>query len=310
MVCYACGKTFSEGTLVCPHCGAKASAAEMREDEWEATVKACLRKHFDGIHQVEPNVLLFCNDAEEIASIPAKMIEPYTDDAPLLVFKDTKNLKNGIVITQNAICTAFLGLIQVLKYRQIESGWCGKAAMFKGMKFNLREGGESESVDLSAMNDPVAFVDRLNAFLAELPEQEEIHVEVDASRVEALLADACRCFGGKDEISVKIGTPLSPELPKYSKAMEQFCVPSGEAIYAICDETLFGTCKIGFALTPSGLYYRQKKKVGTHTWAELVELRVYGGSALEIGKLSFYCMSSGGENLAKIIRSVCKELKK
>ncbi len=65
----------------------------------------------------------------------------------------------------------------------------------------------------------------------------------------------------------------------------------------------------GFAITPNGLYYRQKK-VGKHTRAELAEMRIYGGSSLEIGTLHFYCMNSGGENLANILRSVCKDLKK
>ncbi len=274
----------------------------------DTAVKTCLKKHFGGIHAAEPTLFLFCDDAAEIASLPSKGLELYTDEEPLLIFQNTKNLKNGIVITTNAIYTAFLGQIQVLRYYEIDSGWCGKAGMFKGMKFNLRSGEESKAVDLSSLNDPIAFVDRLNAFLAELPEQEPLCVTADEATVTALLTDACRRFGNKEDISIKIGTPLSPDLPKYKKAVEQFLIPADEAVYAIYDETLFGSCKVGFALTPKGLYYRQNKKTAGHyAWEALCGFRIYSGSVLDIGPLTFYCSTS--DHLAKVIKAVCEGLK-
>ncbi len=287
--------------MVCPDCG--------NGNERKETVKLLLQKHFEGIHASEPSVLLFCDDAEEIAAIPPKMIERYTDDTPLLIFKNSKDLQNGIVITECGICTGFLGLIQTLTFDQIESGWCGKAFSRYGMKFNLHGGGESKAFDLNALNDPENFVHRLNAFLADLPELEKAPVQLDLQQIDAILIETVKAVPFKDDLSVKLGTPIASDIPKYAKAVNRFAIPQDEKIYLIYDETLFGSCKVGFAITSSGLFYRHKKQAGHCAWAELATLRIFADSTLSIGEMTFYCSAATGESVSRILKMVLAKLK-
>ena len=54
---------------------------------------------------------------------------------------------------------------------------------------------------------------------------------------------------------------------KEAAARKYFAIPAGEAIWLILDTTLFGSCKVGFALCEGGMrYHDERGKSGCLAW--------------------------------------------
>ena len=80
---------------------------------------------------------------------------------------------------------------------------------------------------------------------------------------------------------VETGMPIvNGELIK--KARKNFEIPASEKAYLICDNTVLGTCKTGFAICESGIYSRQKQ-LRYISWAEFKTTEIINNGFLRIG---------------------------
>jgi|GEM_PF-3292899 len=63
--------------------------------------------------------------------------------------------------------------------------------------------------------------------------------------------------------------------PKYRKAVNNFGIPEGESVYLIYDDTVFGSCKTGFAITDRHLCYNYSSSGrGLMDWNQFADCKV------------------------------------
>ena len=96
---------------------------------------------------------------------------------------------------------------------------------------------------------------------------------------------------------------------KEDDARQHFAIPRDDEVFLVLDTTLFGSCKVGLALTTSGVCMRDED--GAVRRVEWYELRdgadfSYGGGTLTIDDSKFF--SADGEYIYKILNEVVAEL--
>ncbi len=83
------------------------------------------------------------------------------------------------------------------------------------------------------------------------------------------------------EAGDETGTPITKGW-LLQKARKNLGIPASENVYLIHDDTIFGTCKKGFAICESGMYSRRKQN--RHIpWAEFKTMQISNPDFLHIG---------------------------
>lgn len=96
---------------------------------------------------------------------------------------------------------------------------------------------------------------------------------------------------------------------KEEAARKYFGVPKGDAVWLILDTTLFGSCKVGFALCTSGMHAHDERGKDAHlSWREVAKARLEtDGGTLVVGGNRF--VTSGDvDDLTQLFRRIQKEL--
>lgn len=107
-------------------------------------------------------------------------------------------------------------------------------------------------------------------------EDEESSYEESFDTIEDLVIWYCETLedDAEDSDYLFVGEDLS-DLPKYRKAATNFRIPAEERVHLIYDDTVFGSCKTGFAITDQGLYYNYSESgCGSMDWDLFTDYKV------------------------------------
>ena len=100
----------------------------------------------------------------------------------------------------------------------------------------------------------------------------------------------------------EVGNPLKSRKEKAARVY--FEIPQDEKIYMVYDSTVFGSCKYGFAICLSGIFYNSDGTGnGVVEWEEFKEIKINGGRS-SVGFLgaSFNTGTEGKKLLAILLR--------
>ena len=125
---------------------------------------------------------------------------------------------------------------------------------------------------------------------------------------EELLAKMCSERPFEDPFT-SFGTPFT-EGKKHDRARKHFKIPDKENVYMICDATFFGSCKQGFALCSSGLYFCESWKsiTGFISWEDFPYTIMWYKQKQGFHIDSYY-FSAGSEEMLKFLQDLQKRLK-
>lgn len=97
----------------------------------------------------------------------------------------------------------------------------------------------------------------------------------------------------------------------FKKIQKYFLVPKEDDAYFICDTTVLGTRKLGFALCDSGIFYCENKfkKCGKIEWLDFKELKIYaaGKDYLFIGE-HYFEVFSDAQKVNKFLKIIQSEI--
>lgn len=242
------------------------------------------------------------------------------NEKTLLIFDydNKKTLKYGLVLTDQRLIWQFLGIekqeIELTKIKNIRYGKSGLASV---LRVTSIEDVVYKEIYLTGIEEEIEFVAKLFSLRENIYEnvylvgQEDY---LDDTVDDDFIVNACN-FVESDGLCYEWGNPLtSMSSKKYNSAKKYFEIlddEDDENIYLICDATIIGNCKKGFAITTYGIYYcDDSKKVGYFAWKQFKDKKIsYKSGVLKIGDAVFILGGSDAKKMTVILKCIQEYLK-
>lgn len=126
------------------------------------------------------------------------------------------------------------------------------------------------------------------------------------AKVEQVIQSFMKTLPGGSMDDILWGSKVSK---KEAAARTYFGVPKGDAVWLILDTTLFGSCKVGFALCTSGMYaHDEQGKDARLSWQEVAKVALGDDDGtLVVGSYRFIA-SGDVDDLIRLFRRIQREL--
>ena len=96
---------------------------------------------------------------------------------------------------------------------------------------------------------------------------------------------------------------------KEAAARKYFGVPKGDAVWLILDTTLFGSCKVGFALCTSGMYAHDERGEDARlSWQKVAKAVLEDDDGTLVVDGNRFIASGDVDDLIQLFRRIQKEL--
>ena len=327
MFCSNCGYELNNQIKFCPSCGQKNSfyGSQTVNDQKQASqskVLKLIQKYFYNDYSFGEQLLVANRNGDaSVISAFYEILERKTNGETChLAFNYmNKSFEKGFAITDTKFVFWYNSFeITTVRLKDIKSVKADRAVLAETMRIITFSGAMSDHIYLTGIHNAISFVDRFNDFILELNYDEtrsekenivvpETDMQTSLKRINSMLEKSCRTFLGEYTYCY-IDTPITPAYKKYQNAITNFEIPTDEKIYIIYDETMFGNCKFGFAVTEWGIYYKQKFEKNFITWESLLNQKISVGLfTFNIGNLIFASDGKSGKTLLAIFEKL-KEL--
>lgn len=133
------------------------------------------------------------------------------------------------------------------------------------------------------------------------------------NEVISIITKAVKSYNDQDGWGVQISTDGKP-LSKDKKARDRFNIPDSETIYMIYDETMFGSCKEGYAITGRGLRLSYNEfSPQLFPWSEFadVEMKKKDSFDIKLNDIQFTLTGNNGrDNTFEMLEKIQKGLRR
>lgn len=147
---------------------------------------------------------------------------------------------------------------------------------------------------------------KLTANAQPAPTQPAQTQTTSTAKVEQIIQSFMKTLPGGSMSDVLWGSKVAK---KEEAARKYFGIPKGDAVWLILDTTLFGSCKVGFALCTSGMHAHDERGKDAHlSWQKVAKatLETDGGTLVVDGNR--FVASGEADDLMQLFRRIQKEL--
>lgn len=218
----------------------------------------------------------------------------YDNEKPFIVFDYKNYMENGFMITTsniiwrynygngNEFCKCYLYDIKEVRLERV--------VLAQVMRIITKSGKVCKDIYLTGIENTTLFVNKFSEFIQLLndesfewdEEEDENVTDVEISEKE--IWEIC-CSEKIDDIYCEIGNPL--DSPKEKTARNNFDIPQDEKMFLVCDSTVLGSCKKGFAICSTGFYFAHNGAAKAD-WSIFKEVEMsYSLGTLYFANLSF-----------------------
>jgi hypothetical protein len=302
----------------------------MSDEELNAKSQDIIEEIFDGIfddNKVFGNSVYIVGKNAITQEMKENLETSYIDkskERPLLIFGYRKKLEEGFVLTTKRFVWNYNYASngkQEVSLSDIKNIVIGKRVLARVMQIVDLDDVFYPDIYLTGIYNDSLFVVKFQKFIEKVYDlfhgdeetvedegKEQLELRND-DKINDILIKACHTVSIDDSLYCEIGNPIIDATSKKNfKARSNFCIPNSDNIYLIYDATVFGSCKTGFAICSSGIYYNGSKR-GCWTWNEFSRLYISRNIVdIKIGDETF---TDGGEGkkLTIILNTIQEYLK-
>lgn len=284
---------------------------EELKNKSEEIIESIFSKIFKNNNQLGRSIYIIGKNpiSQKINKNLSKYLSENSNEKPLLVFDYEKELEEGFIITNKRFVWYFkTDGKQEIELLNIKDVLFGKFFLADVINIVSIDNIKYKNIYITGMEEKEEFILKFREFINCINQifLKDYSCEKKYSDYNTdYIIKACKNVVIKSSYC-EVGNPiiLKSSSKKYTNARANYKIPKSEDIFLIYDSTVFGTCKKGFAICTTGLYYNDKE-VGYIEWKDFKNMTLsYGITGLKIGKTISFITDKDAKNLIKILKYI------
>lgn len=250
------------------------------------------------------------------------------DEIFYIAFDYGKNMKEGFVITDQNITWSYSNRPpRSIPWQDIRAVQVRKHVLADAIHLVTVKGVVDDEIYLTGIEEKEDFVAKLSQIIykmskytsldkegrfkkwpelyatLDIPDDNRKLYSIKQDELEEYIKHSCKEIVNLSQYC-ETGTPISSPTGKLEKAKKSFNIPTNSNVYFIFDDTIFGSCKSGFAICGEGIYYAAYQK-GFISWSEFANTRLvkHIGGSIKIGDWT-YNTTTDSQNIFLILKKI------